>query len=147
MNDNLYKKAGGTILSQRELEAQALVHMAAKINAIKENWDEKKDTLEDVLNMNRKLWIIFASNLAEPDNPLPLDLKKNVGALALFIFKHTLNVISEPRPEALDTLININMQLAKGLATKVPDADADTEAKETQAPVAPQNMKPMDISL
>ncbi len=140
MSTDAYKNAGGNMLSQRELEAQALVHMASKINEIKENWEENQASLEDVLNMNRKLWTVFAASLAEPDNPLPVELKKNVGALALFIFKHTLSVLSDPKPEALSTLININMQLAKGLATTAP-------ATEPEAAPKPEAAKPTDISL
>lgn len=145
MNENIYKTISGNMLSQRELEAQALVHMASKINAIKENWDDKAAELENVLNMNRKLWTVFAASLAEPDNPLPLDLKKNVGALALFIFKHTLNVLSNPKPQALDILININMQLAKGLATNTTNPDENNNLDKQN--LKPENIKPTDISL
>lgn len=127
MLTDAYKNTSTTSLTQRELEAGALFKMASNMNRIRQNWEEEKGNLIPVLEKNRKLWSIFAADLINPDNPLPKELKENIGSLALFIFKHTLGIIANPRPEALDVLININTQLAKSLSVPAPASETTGE--------------------
>lgn len=115
MTLNPYAAAETSAQPQNELEARALVRTASRLNAIKENWDEKKPELQEALNLNRKLWTIFVTDVCEDANPLPVGLKQNIVNLSAFIFKQTFAILAKPAPEALDTLININMNIARGL--------------------------------
>lgn len=105
-------------LGQVELESRALIRTASALNIIKEHWDEKKSELPDALEKNRRLWAIIASAMRESDCPQPEDVRSNIMNLALFIFQRTVHVLAEPSPEGLNVLININMNIAKGLNDK-----------------------------
>ncbi len=78
-------------------------------------WAEKKQQLDDVLRYNRKLWTIFMTSVTDQANPLPAEIRQNVANLGLFVMNQTLVTISDPRPEQLTSLININRELAAGL--------------------------------
>lgn len=103
-------------LGQMELESRALIRTASALNVIKEHWNEKQNDLDEALDKNRKLWTILASAMSEEDCPQPMEVKKNILNLSMFIFKRTVDITLEPKPESLDVLININMNIAKGLS-------------------------------
>ena len=102
-------------LGQVELESRALIKSAAKLNHIKENWEVEKSQLSEALDKNRLLWTVIASAMQEDSNLQSKEIKTNITNLALFIFQRTISLLAEPKPEGLDILININMNIAKGL--------------------------------
>lgn len=116
--DNLggYTQTEVAGMNEAELEARALIKSAAALNKVKENWDNSKDELSQALEKNRRLWSILASAMREEDCPQPNDVKQNILNLASFIFKRTIEVIAHPEPNKLDILININMNIARGLS-------------------------------
>ena len=99
----------------RELEADLLLSAAARLQAIHDGWDDKRFELNAALTYNRRLWSIFMTSATSAENPLPPGIRQNVANLGLFVFNHTLAVLANPRPEGLDSLININRELAAGL--------------------------------
>ena len=106
-------------MNEAELEIRALIKTASALNDVKENWDiNNKENLNKALDKNRKLWSILASAMQEEDCPQPLEIKQNIINLANFIFKRTTEVIANPAPEKLEILININMNIARGLSGK-----------------------------
>ena len=58
---------------------------------------------------------VQAGTRRQPENPLPKPIKQNVANLGLFVFNHTLSLMSDAKPERLGILININRELAAGL--------------------------------
>ncbi|MBR1605548.1 MAG: flagellar biosynthesis regulator FlaF [Alphaproteobacteria bacterium] len=111
-NYDMAQKEG---LNQKELEIRAFINMASALNKIKENWETEKQNLSDVLDKNRLLWTVIASAMQEQDCPQPADIRKNILQLATFVFKRTLDLLGKPSPEGLNVLININMNIARGL--------------------------------
>lgn len=103
-------------MKQTELESRALIRTASSLNQIKESWSERSGELDDALEKNRKLWTIIAAAMSEADCPQPPEVKKNILNLAMFVFQRTVDIIAEPTPKKLDVLININMNIAKGLS-------------------------------
>ncbi len=103
-------------MNQVDLESRALIRAAAQLNSIKEHWDEEKENLSEVLEKNRLLWTVIASAVSEDTCQQPLEVRNNIANLAVFIFKRTMALLLEPKPEGLDILININLNIAKGLA-------------------------------
>lgn len=101
--------------SPRELEADLLLSAAARLQAIHDGWDKKQPELDAALLYNRKLWSIFMTSATSSDNPLPIAIRQNVANLGLFVFKQTMTVLVDPKPENLGSLININRELAAGL--------------------------------
>ncbi|GHU03131.1 hypothetical protein FACS1894186_8450 [Alphaproteobacteria bacterium] len=55
-----YKATGQTARAQHEVEAGALISMASRIDAVRQDWEGKRGLLADTLDMNRKLWTILA---------------------------------------------------------------------------------------
>ena len=46
---------------------------------------------------------------------MPAEVRQNVANIGIFVINQTLNVMGNPQPERLRSLININRQLAAGL--------------------------------
>ena len=102
--------------SPRELEANLLLKAAARLQSVRDGWEERHSSeLESALLYNRKLWSIFVTSATSPENPLPANVRQNVANLGLFVLKHTLTVLASPKPENLHSLININREVAAGL--------------------------------
>jgi len=100
----------------RELEASLLLNAAARLQTVRDGWEKRQASeLEAALLYNRKLWSIFVSSVTNPENPLPAAIRQNVANIGLFVLKHTLMVLANPKPENLHSLININRELAAGL--------------------------------
>lgn len=108
----------------REHEASLLIKAASQLQRIRDHWAEPHPDLDPALVYNRKIWTVFAASAAEIDHPLPREVKQNIANLALFIFKRTAEIESQPAPEKLDSLININRQIAAGLYQKPAQATA-----------------------
>lgn len=109
----------------REVEATILIRAASRLQRQKENWDPRAKDLLEALRYNRHIWSVFAASVTEERNELPVDIKQNLANLALFVFKHTLAIQADPAPEKLDSLININRQIAAGLFQKPETATAE----------------------
>lgn len=137
MIDNPYTNAEASALPQNELEARALVRTASRLNNIKEKWPVATAELNEALDLNRKLWTILVTGATEEANPLPIEIKQNIFNLAHFIFKHTFAVMAKPSAQSLEILININMNIARGLneqslrrAEELEKAQAEQENQE-----------------
>lgn len=117
--DSSQKYAAAEIsgMSESELESRALIRTASALNMIKENWEEKKSELPQALEKNRRLWTIIATAMGEPDCPQTKEIKINIINLSIFIFKRINSILADtnPKPESLNILIDINMNIAKGL--------------------------------
>ena len=117
-----YSKVAQATQSPRELEAAILIKAATKLQAIRDDWEGKRRELADALTYNRKLWTILVSSATEEANPLPVPIKQNLANLGIFIFNHTLAVMTQPAPERLGILITINREIAAGLRTQPAEA-------------------------
>ena len=113
-----YKNVAKETASARELEASLLLRSAAQFQAIRDGWERKKIELGDALLFNRKLWTFFIDSVTRDDNPLPVDIRKNVASIGLFVINRTINLTSNPQPDGLGSLININRRIASGLRSK-----------------------------
>ncbi len=111
-----YSATEMSAMDQSELESRAFIKAASSLNMIKEHWDTEQGKLEEALDKNRRLWTIIASAMKEDDCPQPEEIRNNILNLALFVFRRTMDVLSDPKPESLNILIDINMNIAKGLA-------------------------------
>lgn len=101
--------------SPRELEASLLLKAGVRLQAIVDDWAGRSRELDEALTYNRKLWTLLVSAVIAEDNPLPVDIKRNILSLANFIFNHTFRVAANPGPAALTVLVDINRDIAAGL--------------------------------
>jgi len=110
-----YGKIANDTASPRELEADLLLNAAARLQAVRDGWDNTRPDLNAALMFNRKLWSIFVTSATNAENPLPAQVRQNVANLGLFVFKQTMNILANPKPETLGSLIRINREVAAGL--------------------------------
>jgi flagellar biosynthesis activator protein FlaF len=110
-----YGTVAKQIVGPRELEADLLLRAASRLQTIHDSWDTRRSELDDALLYNRKLWSIFLTSVTESDHPLPVAVRQNVANLGLYVMNQTLSMMSTPRREQLNSLININRELAAGL--------------------------------
>jgi flagellar protein FlaF len=110
-----YQAIAKQTVSPRDLEADLLLKAASRLQTVKDNWEAEKGTLTDALLYNRKLWTIFLTSATSGENPLPTDVRQNVANLGLFVMNQTNAVMLDRKPERLNSLININRELAAGL--------------------------------
>lgn len=110
-----YQQVAQKTINPRNLEANLLSKSAARLQLIRDDWENSRSELTAALLYNRKLWTVFLETVTKEDNPLPPAVRQNVANLGLFVMKHTLQIQSDPQPKKLDTLININRELAAGL--------------------------------
>jgi flagellar protein FlaF len=111
-----YSKVATQTCSQRELEADLLLRAASQLQAVANNWDDHtNDDRHNALRYNRRLWVILFSAVTSSDNPLPVETRQNVANLGLFVFNETVELTAKPDRAKLETLIDINRQVAAGL--------------------------------
>ena len=110
-----YSQSAKTSSSPRELEATLLLKAASQLQDVKDQWKDTGGDLNTVLHYNRQLWTVFVSSVYSDENQLPLEIKNNIASLGAFIFQHSVAVLSDPQPEKLTPLININREIAAGL--------------------------------
>lgn len=127
-NPNPYAAAAGAYgttanaTDPRQLEVNVLLKSAKKLEDLGARLDNgEKVSLEEVgatLEHNRKLWQLFLDDMMNDAHPLPIEIKNNVASLAVFIFKRTQDILIDTRSEKLKVLIDINRNIATGLAKR-----------------------------
>jgi flagellar protein FlaF len=112
-----YAKNAQETASLRELEAQLLMRAASKLQAIKDGSVTDNTNIISAIRFNRRLWIVFADALGRAENQLPIEIKRNVTSLAMFVLNRSrlLETATEHNPDRLGVLININREIAAGL--------------------------------
>lgn len=135
----------------RALEGQILLKAAAKLEQLAARLEAgEKVPLEDIgdtLDYNRKLWTVFANDTMNPDHPLPQEIKSNIATLAVFVFKRTMDIFADTRPEKLKALIEINRNIAAGLMKQpkaAPLPPGGPAARQGEKPADKGDAKPTD---
>ena len=110
-----YQQVAQQTVAPRDLEADLLSRAAGRFQRIRDNWEDNGNDLHDALMFNRKLWTVFITSVTDEQCPHEDSLRQNVANLGIFVMNQTREILQEPAREKLDTLININRQLAAGL--------------------------------
>jgi len=117
MTVNAYDQTQRDMSTGRAVEARALTRCAIALNDAMVSKDP--EALYDAVSLNYRLWLLFYSEIEKNQVDLPLPIRKNVLALASYV------VTSAPRAfggevKVLETLININRNIAAGLMETPP---------------------------
>ncbi len=117
-----YGKTAKEAAAPRDLEAMLLLEAAAKLQAVRDVWQNprlpKPPGLDDAVLYNRKLWTIFIDALIREDNQLPELLRHNLLRLGVYVMAETFSLMTEPKPQHLESIIKINRGIAAGLRSK-----------------------------
>jgi flagellar protein FlaF len=103
--------------SGRTLEASVLMRAAQKLKDCQNHWDseDRETQFNEAIRLNQMIWSIFQEELSQEHNPLPLELKRQLLTLSVYVDRTIFEAIANPAPEKLTTLININQNIAAGL--------------------------------
>ena len=111
-----YARTSHTTASPWEIEAQALLKAARQLQEVQANWKGPDKTLYKALLFNRRLWSIFMTAAEDNGNLNTLDVRQNIANLGLFVLTRTVEIQLDPDPTKLKALIDINCNIAAGLA-------------------------------
>lgn len=109
---NAYGQTARRIETPNDIDAMVLKTAADKLLAVQETPNE--DIFEEVLLYNQLIWTVIQSEMTA-EHPLPIEIKANLISLSLFIDNQTDKAIGGRDPKMLDSLININRNIAAGL--------------------------------
>ncbi len=112
-----YAKTAQTTASPREIEAQALLKAANQLQDVLNVTDATAgERMQAALLFNRKLWSIFLSDALRDENPQPLEVRQNIANIGVFVMTQTAALQLSPQPGHLQSLIDINRNIAAGLS-------------------------------
>jgi flagellar protein FlaF len=111
-----YARVAQATSSPRDIEAQALLMAANKLQDIMTNADATYKQTTDALMFNRKLWTIFLSEALREESPQPLDVRQNIANIGVFVLSQTAALQVSPQREHFKPLIEINRNIAAGLS-------------------------------
>ena len=112
-----YARTAQVSSSPRDIEAQTLLMAARKLVEVQQDLKGPGDRrMNAALLFNRQLWTIFMSAAESNDNPQPIEVRQNILNIATFVLQRTLELQTNPTPEKLQSLIDINSNIAAGLA-------------------------------
>src|SRR5215469_13315092 len=111
-----YARVANTTSSPRDIEAQALLMAANKLQAVMNDAEATYAQKSDALMFNRKLWTIFLSEAQREENPNSLEVRQNIANIGVFVLSHTAALQISPQREQFRPLIEINRNIAAGLS-------------------------------
>lgn len=120
MNDNINQ------VRNAEKEAAILLNSAMALSQAMNSNDE--GVLLAALDDNLKLWVEIETSLMNAKNLLPSDIKENLKKLSKFVERMTLSKGVHATKSDVDCLININVQICRGLLESVHNTMAREEA-------------------
>jgi flagellar protein FlaF len=116
VNDS-YRQAAIAVSASNSLEYQAFAKATSDLRSAQMQADQNFSKLVSAAQVNRKLWSILASDVADERNLLPHDARRMIFSLAAFVSLETRRLIFRKVNAA--TLIEINMIVMRGLKQEV----------------------------
>jgi flagellar biosynthesis activator protein FlaF len=111
-----YARVANTTSSPRDLEAQALLKAANKLQDAITNPDLTGEHTAEALLFNRKLWSVFVAEALRDENSQPLELRQNIANIGIFVLTQTAALQINPQLDHFRPLIEINRNIAAGLS-------------------------------
>lgn len=103
----------------REAGAFGLSRAAIMLDQARQDPDNDA-ALVAALNHNLELWIAIRSTVQRADCTLPKSVEENLVRLSNFVAETTFKSPAGLSQSAIDTLININLQISEGLLEGLP---------------------------
>ena len=101
-------------LSPAEQKAYALTRAALALDNARQS-DQDPVTIVEALNHNLELWVGIQSMVKSANGSLPEEVKSNLWKLGDFVIGTTFRNGHDIADQALEALININLQISEGL--------------------------------
>ncbi|MBB97792.1 MAG: flagellar biosynthesis regulator FlhF [Rhodobacteraceae bacterium] len=108
-----YGSAAAPTRSEKSIEYDVLAQITRRLKSAAEKGPSGFSALASALHDNKRLWNVFAIDVADPNNKLPESLRARLFYLAEFTHAHTSAVLQ--RRAKVAPLIDINMAVLRGL--------------------------------
>jgi len=103
-----------TSLSLPERDAFDLVQAAVSLDRARLA-ENRSQELVSALNGNLEMWVMIRTLVQQPESPMPPGLRSNLLRLSDYVAQTTFSNGAGISDDNLNSLININLQLAEGL--------------------------------
>jgi flagellar protein FlaF len=113
-----YARTAQVTASPRDIEAQALLKAARKLQDVVASLAESDAGLEEALLFNRKLWSIFVSDAMNDANPESIEIRQNIANIGIFVLSQCAALKLQPEASGFQSLIDINRNIAAGLSAR-----------------------------
>ncbi|QUS40984.1 flagellar biosynthesis regulatory protein FlaF [Tardiphaga alba] len=111
-----YARTAQTTATPRDIEAQALLKAARKLQDVMTNLGHTDAEFEDALLFNRKLWSIFVGDAMNDSNPESVEIRQNIANIGIFVLTQCAALKLQPDATKLQSMIDINRNIAAGLS-------------------------------
>lgn len=111
-----YSAVAAPTRTPRRTEYEAVARITQKLQDAQTKGAKAFPALVEAIHLNRKLWRIFAIDVADKNNALPKDLKARIVYLAEFTQAHSSKVLA--RKASAAPLIEVNLAILRGLRSE-----------------------------
>lgn len=108
-----YEPGNPVLRSPRSIEYEAFARATSALRSAVRGGRTNSTAMIRALHENRRLWILLAASVADPDNGLPSELRARLFYLHEFTTIHTRRVLNGEA--AVDPLIDVNAAVMAGL--------------------------------
>ena len=108
-----YAAAKAPTRTARNTEYEILARITRRMIAAHNKGADGFNDLASAVSDNRRLWMLFTSDLAKSGNKLPSELKASLLELGQFTRVHTSKVLA--RKASVEPLVDINTAIMRGL--------------------------------
>lgn len=115
MSLNAYRRAQEISATPRNTEYRLMNQVTAELIAARDA-GLKGPELMPALHHNRTVWNTFGTLCASSDNQLPEELRARLISIAMWVDRHTSDVVRGR--ESIEDLIHINRAIIEGLSSE-----------------------------
>lgn len=108
-----YSSVAGPVRTNQGAEYDAFSQITGKIKTASQKGASGYPELVSALHENQRLWLILATDVANPDNQLPDLLRAQVLYLAEFVQVQSGRILRDSA--SVDALIDVNLAVMRGL--------------------------------
>ncbi|WP_109465365.1 flagellar biosynthesis regulator FlaF [Albibacillus kandeliae] len=108
-----YSSVSTPTRTARNSEYEAVARITQKLQAAADRGPAGFTALVQALHENKKLWNIFAIEVADDRNTLPKELRARIFYLAEFTHHHTGRILA--RQATVEALLEVNKSVLRGL--------------------------------
>ncbi len=108
-----YSAVAAPTRTPRSAEYEALTNVTRRLQSAKMKSTGSFPQLAAALSDNRRLWTVFAVDVADAGNALPRELRAQIYYLAEFVDMHTRHVLQQNAD--VEPLIEVNSSVMRGL--------------------------------
>lgn len=108
-----YAPTNAPMRSMRSTEYEVIARITHRIKSAAMRGKDGTTDLIAALHENRQLWTVLATDVADPDNGLPADLRARIFYLAEFTHHHTSKVLA--KEASVGALLEVNTAILRGL--------------------------------